>query len=140
LKRLIEQTTLGGERPLKISASMFKPPLQTRRYFLSWPTRLKIIVVVSICPLPVRRNVGDRVPTISKGEHMPQKIFVNLPVRDLKKSMDFFGKLGFTFNAQFTDKTAACMVVSEDIYVMLLTQNKFQTFTPKTNLRCNQEH
>ena len=62
---------------------------------------------------------------------MPQKIFVNLPVRDLKKSMDFFGKLGFTFNAQFTDETAACMTISEDIFVMLLTENKFKTFTPK---------
>ncbi len=64
---------------------------------------------------------------------MPQKIFVNLPVRDLKKSMDFFGKLGFTFNAQFTDETAACMTISEDIFVMLLTENKFKTFTPKRN-------
>src|SRR5438132_14412998 len=62
---------------------------------------------------------------------MPQKIFVNLPVRDLKKSMDFFGKLGFTFNAQFTDETAACMTISEDIFVMLLTENKFKTFTSK---------
>ena len=62
---------------------------------------------------------------------MPKKIFVNLPVRDLKKSMDFFRALGFTFNAQFTDETAACMVISEDIYVMLLTENKFKTFTPK---------
>jgi len=72
-----------------------------------------------------------RVETISKGEQMAQKIFVNLPVRDLKKSMNFFGKLGFTFNAQFTDETAACMTVSEDIYVMLLTETKFKTFTPK---------
>jgi predicted lactoylglutathione lyase len=62
---------------------------------------------------------------------MAKKIFVNLAVRDLKKSMDFFGKLGFTFNAQFTDETAACMTVSEDIYVMLLTENKFKSFTPK---------
>ena len=72
-----------------------------------------------------------RVETISKGEQMAQKIFVNLPVRDLRKSMNFFGKLGFTFNAQFTDETAACMTVSEDIYVMLLTETKFKTFTPK---------
>jgi uncharacterized protein len=62
---------------------------------------------------------------------MRRKIFVNLPVRELKKSMDFFRKLGFTFNAQFTDETAACMVISEDIYVMLLTETKFKTFTPK---------
>ena len=62
---------------------------------------------------------------------MAQKIFVNLPVRDLKKSMDFFGKLGFTFNAQFTDETAACMIIFEDIYVMLLSEEKFKAFTPK---------
>jgi predicted lactoylglutathione lyase len=62
---------------------------------------------------------------------MSRKILVNLPVRELKKSMDFFRKLGFTFNAQFTDETAACMVISEDIYVMLLTESKFKTFTPK---------
>ena len=62
---------------------------------------------------------------------MATKIFVNLPVNDLKKSMEFFTKLDFTFNSQFTDETAACMVVSEDIYVMLLTHDKFKTFTPK---------
>ena len=62
---------------------------------------------------------------------MNTKIFVNLPVKNLKKSMDFFAKLGFTFNPQFTDETAACMVVSEDIFVMLLTEPKFKTFTPK---------
>jgi hypothetical protein len=63
---------------------------------------------------------------------MATKIFVNLPVNDLKKSMEFFTKLHFTFNPQFTDETAACMVVSEDIFVMLLTRDKFKTFTPKT--------
>ena len=62
---------------------------------------------------------------------MATKIFVNLPVNDLKKSMEFFTKLHFTFNPQFTDETAACMVVSEDIFVMLLTRDKFKTFTPK---------
>jgi predicted lactoylglutathione lyase len=45
--------------------------------------------------------------------------------------MDFFRKLGCTFNAQFTDETSACMFISEDIYVMLLTETKFKTFTPK---------
>ena len=62
---------------------------------------------------------------------MATKIFVNLPVKDLKKSMEFFGKLGFSFNPQFTDETAACMIVREDIFVMLLTHNKFKIFTPK---------
>ena len=61
---------------------------------------------------------------------MPRKIFVNLPVKDLNKSKQFFGKLGFSFNPQFTDETAACMVVSEDIFAMLLTHAKFKEFTP----------
>lgn len=62
---------------------------------------------------------------------MATKIFVNLPVRDLKKSMDFFTRLGFKFNPQFTDATAACMVISDDIYAMLLTHKKFGEFTKK---------
>jgi uncharacterized protein len=61
---------------------------------------------------------------------MPRKIFVNLPVKDLNKSKEFFGKLGFSFNPQFTDDTAACMVVSDDIYAMLLTHAKFKEFSP----------
>ena len=59
---------------------------------------------------------------------MPRKIFVILPLRDLEKSMEFFGKLGFKFNPQFTDETATSMIVSDDIYVMLLTHEKFRTF------------
>ena len=62
---------------------------------------------------------------------MATKIFVNLPVHHLKKSIEFFTKLGFAFNPQFTDETATCMIVSEDIFVMLLTRAKFKTFTPK---------
>jgi predicted lactoylglutathione lyase len=62
---------------------------------------------------------------------MATKIFVNLPVKDLNRSMGFFGKLGFKFNPQFTDQTAACMIVSDDIFVMLLTEAKFKEFTPK---------
>jgi len=68
---------------------------------------------------------------IHEEKAMPAKILVNLPVSDLKKSMAFFANLGFTFNAQFTDETAACMVVSDDIFVMLLTMPKFKSFTPK---------
>ena len=58
-------------------------------------------------------------------------MFVNLPVHDLKKSIEFFAKLGFTFNPQFTDDTATCMIIGEDSFVMLLTRDKFKTFTPK---------
>jgi uncharacterized protein len=61
---------------------------------------------------------------------MSTKIFVNLPVKDLKQSIEFFTKLGYTFNAQFTDETATCMIVSPDIYVMLLTEAKFKSFIP----------
>ena len=61
---------------------------------------------------------------------MARKIFVNLPVKDLAASMAFFKALGFANNAQFTDETAACMVVSDDIYVMLLTHAKFTQFSP----------
>ncbi len=62
---------------------------------------------------------------------MSKQIFVNLPVKDLNVSMAFFRQLGYTFNEQFTDETAACMVISENIYAMLLTHAKFSEFTPK---------
>lgn len=62
---------------------------------------------------------------------MSTKIFVNLPVMDLKKSKEFFSKLGYTFNMQFTDEKAACMVVTEDIYFMLLVEKFFKDFTLK---------
>lgn len=62
---------------------------------------------------------------------MATKIFINLPVKDLAKSMEFFKHLGFSFNAQFTDENAGSMVISESIYVMLLTENYFSTFTKK---------
>ena len=62
---------------------------------------------------------------------MATQIFVNLPVKDLNKSVEFFTRLGYTFNPQFTDETATCMIVSDDIFVMLLTEAKFQSFTPK---------
>jgi uncharacterized protein len=60
-----------------------------------------------------------------------RKIFVNLAVRDLKKSMDFFGKLGFGFNPKFTDSNAACMIVSDEAFVMLLGEPFFKGFTKK---------
>ncbi len=58
-----------------------------------------------------------------------RKIFVNLAVRDLKQSMRFFSALGFSFNPKFTDDNAACMIVSDEAYVMLLTEPFFKTFT-----------
>jgi predicted lactoylglutathione lyase len=61
---------------------------------------------------------------------MNTQIYVNLPVKNLNQSIDFFTQLGYKFNAQFTDETATCMIVSENIFVMLLTETKFKTFTP----------
>ncbi|MBW4518740.1 MAG: VOC family protein [Scytolyngbya sp. HA4215-MV1] len=61
---------------------------------------------------------------------MSTQIFVNLPVKNLQQSISFFTQLGFQFNPQFTDETATCMIVSENIFVMLLTHEKFRTFTP----------
>ncbi len=60
---------------------------------------------------------------------MSTSIFVNIPVVDLDAAKSFFGKLGFRFNAQFTDETAACMVIDETIFFMLLTKPKFAEFT-----------
>ena len=62
---------------------------------------------------------------------MATKIFVNLPVQDLSRSVKFFTELGFSFNPRFTDETATCMIVAENIFVMLLTHDKFKNFTPK---------
>ncbi|RYF35271.1 MAG: lactoylglutathione lyase, partial [Comamonadaceae bacterium] len=62
---------------------------------------------------------------------MPKMIFVNLPVADLPRSMAFYTALGFTNNPQFSDATAACMVLSESIHVMLLTHDKWRTFTSR---------
>ena len=62
---------------------------------------------------------------------MPKMIFVNLPVTDLPKSMAFYEALGFTNEPRFTDETAACMVLSETIFVMLLTHDKWKGFTKR---------
>lgn len=58
----------------------------------------------------------------------PHKLFVNIPVSDLQRSITFFETLGFTFNSQFTDASAACMLLGEDAYFMLLTREKFASF------------
>jgi predicted lactoylglutathione lyase len=62
---------------------------------------------------------------------MATNIFVNLPVKDLNASVAFFTQLGYRFNQQFTDENATCMVISDTIYVMLLVEPFFQTFTTK---------
>lgn len=63
---------------------------------------------------------------------MHKQIYVNLGVKDLPRAMAFFKSLGFEFNPQFTNEVAACMVVGDNIFVMLLTEGFFQTFTTKS--------
>ena len=72
-------------------------------------------------PAPTITNAGTK-PII------PRKLFVNVPVADVQRSIVFFEKLGFAFNTQFTDATATCMLVGEDAYFMLLTREKFESF------------
>jgi predicted lactoylglutathione lyase len=62
---------------------------------------------------------------------MARKIFVNLPIKDMERAKAFFTALGFSFNPQFTNDQGACMVVAEDIFVMLLVEPFFQGFTKK---------
>ena len=62
---------------------------------------------------------------------MATQIFVNLPVKHLNKSIEFFTKLDFTFDPKFTDENATCMIVGENIFVMLLVENFFKSFTKK---------
>ncbi len=63
---------------------------------------------------------------------MHKQIYVNLPVADLPRSQAFFKGLGFSFNPQFTNQNAACMVIGENIHAMLLVREFFQTFTTRT--------
>jgi predicted lactoylglutathione lyase len=62
---------------------------------------------------------------------MHSQIFVNLPVKDLDRAVGFYSKLGYTFNPQFTDQNATCMIVGENLFVMLLVEKFFSTFTSK---------
>jgi len=62
---------------------------------------------------------------------MSRQIFINLAVKDLQQSMDFYTAMGFNNNPQFSDDTAKCMIWSESIFVMLLTHEKFSSFTAK---------
>jgi predicted lactoylglutathione lyase len=62
---------------------------------------------------------------------MTTQIFVNLPVKDLSRTVEFFKKLGFAFNAQFTDENATCMIINDNIFVMLLVEKFFKSFTKK---------
>lgn len=61
-----------------------------------------------------------------------KQIFLNLPVKDLNRSIEFFTEVGFTFDQNFTNENATCMIIGENIYAMLLTEKFFGTFSDKT--------
>jgi predicted lactoylglutathione lyase len=75
-------------------------------------------------PAPILTNVGTEAIK-------PRKLFVNIPVNDLQKTIVFFEQLGFAFNAQFTDATATCMLVGTDAYFMLMVRDRFAGFSRK---------
>jgi predicted lactoylglutathione lyase len=82
-----------------------------------------------VSPFPITNF--QRFPSTMKGAAMTHRqMFANLPVKDLKRSVDFFSKLGFTFDPKFTNDDATCMIVGDNIFVMLLEEQFFQTFTP----------
>lgn len=60
-----------------------------------------------------------------------RKLFVNIPIRNLERSVDFFTKLGFTFNKEYSDERSTCMIVSDEAYFMLLVDDRFKDFTTK---------
>jgi len=78
-------------------------------------------MTTSQAPAPTIRNAGTRPST-------PHKLFVNIPVADVQRSITFFESLGFVFNSQFTDATSTCMLVGEDAYFMLLSPDRFAGF------------
>ena len=78
----------------------------------------------SQAPAPKIRNAGTRPAT-------PRKLFLNLPVSDIQRSIEFYEALGFAFNTQFTDATATCMLVGEDAYVMFLVHERFAGFSKR---------
>lgn len=77
----------------------------------------------------------SKAPVITRAGTAPatsRKLFVNIPITDLQRSITFFETLGFSFNPQFTDATATCMLVGEDAYFMLLTEPRFKEFAKRS--------
>ena len=81
--------------------------------------------------MPTTQTAAPTIKNAATRPTRPHKLFVNIPVSDLQRSIEFFETLGFAFNQQFTDATATCMLVGEDAYFMLLTQEKFREFSKR---------
>jgi predicted lactoylglutathione lyase len=79
------------------------------------------------------QQIAGRLPELQGASRAPAptKIFVNLPVQDLPRSVAFFTKLGYRFDPRFTNEEGTCMIIDEDIYAMLLAEKRFRDFTPK---------
>ena len=86
----------------------------------------------SEAPAPTITNAGTTPKT-------PRKLFVNIPVSNVQRSIVFFEALGFTFNTQFTDATSTAMLVGEDAYFMLLNQERFAGFSKRPSGNPRQE-
>ncbi|MGQ0539805.1 MAG: VOC family protein [Gemmatimonadaceae bacterium] len=89
-----------------------------------WVNSNAEITVSTTQTTPTLRNSGTQPAT-------RHKLFVNIPVAELQRSIDFFEALGFTFNQQFTDATGTCMLVGEDAYFMLLARERFKDFAKR---------
>ena len=77
---------------------------------------------------------------MTKPAHPGRMLFVNIPVADIERSKAFFAKLGFCYNPMFTDETAACMLVGEHAFVMLLSREKFAEFAEAADRRSHHAH
>jgi predicted lactoylglutathione lyase len=95
-------------------------------------------MLISLAPYEtVRRHPTS--PRIYGDLLVQKQIFINLPVRDLKRSTAFYTAIGATLNPQFSDDTASCMVISDTIFVMLLTHEKWAMFTKKPIVDAHRE-
>ena len=98
-----------------------RKPIRFKEFFLIYNKSGRFVFEIFI-------NFNLDLKTVAK------QIFVNLPVKDLNKTIQFFTKLGFKFNPKFTDKNAACMIIGKNIFAMLLVERFFKTFIPKKKI------
>jgi uncharacterized protein len=119
---IVEIETIGRERYCKLQTKNLIPAfLWLEQYQKQWTERIDSF----------EKYVNKLQSKNRKYNKMAKQIFINVAVKDLQKSMDFYTALGFTNNPQFSDDTEKCMVWSENIFVMILTHEKFKIFATK---------